>query len=1117
MAESSGVTSSNQAGCPDENPRLAPSLVLDIQSPRHLLRAVVDVAVHATERAWSPAMHTILRGWFGDDKWRSKCREVLLQPGCTTASRLPETRSENFDLNTLAVIFSGLQRLAARKVFEAEAAGTGEGGLTAIYRSVLLRKNEYFQHMDALDVDDRCKWAEHLVNIVYSFRQRWAHGDNSISPMECLDAMLAIRELWPVISQVAGECGMAARDEKWRSALENAIGNLKEMCHRSESDSVLEKVCFQCTKELTCKIVASQALLLMSDGLRYTLQCNSDDEEASLDERGQLPPGRHNPWLTPGKANGPLAGKNELSKKLERILNCVKHWPGEETSHQTREERDLLIQEDIRAALAWMAQLRTVVFHTGSISLKAVRQAIQCGQNLLELVGGIGNKLALDVMLGRLSSIAQVQDRAINVVLELQGKSSNPAASPRIRSAAQHFIQQPRAKPQFACRLAELSRITSEVRYGQIVMIGGKKGSGKTAMAVEVAHKLRHKFALQFWIPASSFNLVQLALERCKFLLNQTHSVRAESPEHHEVHGRALLVMDGTCALDYLLNKEESSFLDKSAIVCAGLPESVPVQAAEKKLIRVHELHPLDIPQVLQCLQAIVSKYKRKPGEFAKFLFSRATITFLEEHMHQPMDIYPLVSLLRHGSSQHRCLSSVSMVTGNVSRFHGDGPEGHFMRSVFRLQADATVLLFALSFLGRRLASIPLWIFGGGEDCRNKHLELEDWQLLLVSSAEGFVQRRWEALQELWECKLIYTSQYSQTVAVSFIHQQLALTLFDKDDAGRATSRRTPSGMTGRRMGKTLLRILTESFLRMTSSCPPSLNHPIPTQASSLLLVGESLLLTATALEGKLKVKLCTWICRCLCIYFLDVESALEYYEQALACYSEGLRDERKAVLQVEYGMVLWRQGQLEAGAASLEEGVASLKQLEEETVRDPCGYGSHAKAVIVALATAELNCARYIKCSAEEEIPTNGAEMMPETSNPGYTLRRIVQPPPVSLLPHDLSSGFYSLPALAGSVLSSLLLLFQNGQYIDALDNLILIAVVYFEGPVNLDTFPVLWLLQTTVKKIVHICEFDALAFYLEVLHQLYCGVQSFFAQKHPQAGPKFLKVSVFGTTQYQ
>ena len=48
---------------------------------------------------------------------------------------------------------------------------------------------------------------------------------------------------------------------------------------------------------------------------------------------------------------------------------------------------------------------------------------------------------------------------------------------------------------------------------GRSTVVLGDGGSGKTALVIEVVYKLRERFPIQCWLPASSSHLLQLSLK----------------------------------------------------------------------------------------------------------------------------------------------------------------------------------------------------------------------------------------------------------------------------------------------------------------------------------------------------------------------------------------------------------------------------------------------------------------------------------------------------------------------------------------------------------------------------------------------------------------------------
>ena len=237
-----------------------PEIILRASSFQNVLLAAVCAAVHVTEVAWSPGMFEILINMFGEEDWKKKCREVFLPPDSEAAAHLPDQNEADsrFDLNTLAFFIGGMQTYTAGQRL-CIALGSDANPV----QTFQVDSNMYESCISDLSLHEKCQWTRHLAFTVFSFRQRWAHQGSCLSPLECLDALLAVQELWPVLVPDVKNTEVPLEESHWAFGwivLQKAIDLVGQLC--KVTWSVMSTACtrLSCTEEMTYKIVGYHTL-----------------------------------------------------------------------------------------------------------------------------------------------------------------------------------------------------------------------------------------------------------------------------------------------------------------------------------------------------------------------------------------------------------------------------------------------------------------------------------------------------------------------------------------------------------------------------------------------------------------------------------------------------------------------------------------------------------------------------------------------------------------------------------------------------------------------------------------------------------------------------------------
>lgn len=969
---------------------------------RSVLCAAVDLAIAAVETAWSPLVFDMLVDLFGVECWRQTCQNVLLREGSNSGNFLPSRREDRFDLNTMMTVLNRLQR------FSDDTAQSARGASVLALADAFstCESESEAEKVPALTSKELSTWTQTLTSTVFAFRQRWTHRNDTVSSLECLDALLAMKELSVALLRdrvpSPTQCSVEARSGVTVSALpdhlKSSLEIVAELCRQDGTggDGSLcscRSAVYICSHHDALRMLCSQLAHVMSGSLRmmqreicpgpegaenqhdwpdmlHVLQSSSQSQNV---KRSHLP------------VPGPSQGLGDwLEQKQLHVQAAAGRCQG------------TLSAARILSALHRMNQVRKIAFHAVEPSLATVRHGVQAARDLVQVIHGLDSFLnaQLQQLEAALQAVRNSKQACISITLNPPPLNSSEQCQALIHTPTQAFIQKPRTKPAFIGRKKELQSLSQHLRPGSLTMISGQPGSGKTATAIELAFNNRHRFPVQLWIDGSSPGLVKLTLRHL------THFYTALTPNKDEPDtqsipkylNNSLIVVDGVKYPQQIMPCLPEFLLRSNSVVCTSWCSDAHQWPDPVKPSHIEVLKPFDATHIMALLRSRIRRYSTDSRALAEVLVLDGLFPLLEKQLNKPLDVQLFVSRMKHNdiprvlkslcseNAEHRHkLTGVEVGSGDASLLHNDGHDVFLRRTVPLLKWEEKLLLLALSLLCRKVSSLPLsllvveQIHAGQPDAFQR-----DWTLFLTDPAGKWQQRRSMALESLCTHGLVHWCPKSKQIDIDLLLQRHVVRHVPEVfvDGGSCP-------ITLADVSNCLCRVLFQCFklaywegkFFLSTSAAGS-------DAINMWAFGDSLLSVAVELDKSNAIQLRLWLARMLFTVHLDLERATEHYVTAMDAVSEQPYPcDTATVIQIELGMTLWRFNQASKALSLLEGAKQSLERCSSPGVQDPCLDIQHDKSVLVAKISWELAMAKLCGLSG---IPNSslGLADLPQVSS---------------------------------------------------------------------------------------------------------------------------------------
>lgn len=753
--------------------------------------------------------------------------------------------------------------------------------------------------------------------------------------------------------------------------------------------------------------------------------------------------------------------------------------------------------EKVLSDLHKLKFLRRVAFHSAKPAVSALKSALHAAKDILQLTpGDDGEYELLQELEVNLKAISKDRGgiEAEGDIMTIDIRLHNVSCSEK-----QMFIQQPRAKPCFIGRAEELHRLKEYLAPGNLVILSGKAGSGKTAMAIELANLCRDHFPVQIWLPASSTTLLKNCLARSFCMLSCSGSNKSplQPYEKDNQHEAILYVIDGLQSPEQVIPCLPASVHEHSAVLCTTWHYDPNCWDRVRQPSYIEHLQPLEMHHILAFLESHAKTYVMGSQALAEFVVSEGILDMLEKQLNHPLDLRSFVSRVKQSSvpqllenlrtenaGSMQLQKGVDTHSGDVSLLHNDGYEVLLRRSLPWLAWEEKLLLLALSFLCRRLSSLPLSVFSPGAAQSIRRLKLSQWNRFLGDSEDEWQTRRENAIVKLSRHGLVQWCPVSRSVTIDLLLQRHVAKVLP-GVAIEPTGEMISLGDISDALC-TILLYCFEAIYAEGCQQDESGKNVCPNMVIVIELA-ESLLDLSVMPSGILELRLRVWLARSIFSIHLDFDRAAKHYAKCLM-KTDVLNDEDRGwlpLLAMECGMTLWRCGKPGEALEVLKQATDLLQTQLLPVVNDPCLPFKHdCKELTLQLswemAVAQNNCAAS-KC------------------NPLFNLTRHW------LLGglHVIQIGPLFLSTIGAEMLDTLEENFQLailGKFVEACDNVIAKAIEIIEVSPNSVTLFFIAPLAQVLSVLFLCCELEAFEFFSELFVDINSEIWRTFVKQQQQ-----------------
>ncbi|XP_065179120.1 uncharacterized protein LOC135809646 isoform X2 [Sycon ciliatum] len=923
--------------------------LLCFTSPRSILFCAVDASFDSAERCWSPKMYDALLALFGAD-WRTFCQETMFQVNSKSGCKLPTCRDGVFDMNSLTSLLVGLHRSSATltrgsRANQLQAWDHGNpksaahfniGQISGAFR--LPGCSVYKKRYDnGLSDDEVSEWIQHLSYTIFAFRQQYAHKSTDVTAETALDALMAMAELWPDSS---APDGTQASVDSYRDH-----GNIPAPISSATPSpgyafdtalKLVKQLCMEGTTGVDQSFVCSPSLVLKmisSQALHLVEQL----------------PGNIVQEIALGGGHGP---------KLDALK-----------------------------------AMRKIAFHCAKANPDTVRNGIRQALHLVELYGRQAEERSfLKSLLDSVAPVARaLKGRHPSTVAKCKLTRPSTSGDQDMNQTKRHFIQQPRARPQFIGRQKEMESILHDIQPHHVTVVAGGFGCGKTALAIEVARVLRDKFPIQFWILGSSRALLELSMRRVQAMLHLVqHRYEVEdhdkgSQETGDASPCVLFVIDGlNRPSQFNTTSLACGTLRNCAILCTSHCADVCTWSQiVGPTVSLQKLPPLELCTSLRQLMSRYSMLQRNPRALADLVIDADKYRFtMQRNMVDPLTIAAIATTL--SSSPELVTATRSMFNwaappavavghpaqgtgvGYTLAFHNAGPRALLEKAIPQLPGDSRALLYSIASLCSKTASISWSMFTGTRLSDYDYGNTPPIERFLVDSSPEMASRRQNALDRLCEYGLLSFNLQSQRIEVPPLVQKEVM-----HSSGHAV---LDGLISASQIQHGICVILHDGFKQLVCHAPNFSDGLLNWQPMHNLLAATEGFLCGdlfSCLDNE-KLSLQLWTSRlCFCIALWDTsllwyEAALET-AQCIGSHNDAHADRKEAsssvpcdtIIMLEYAMVLWRAGKVNHSIHFLERVQHNLGKTSQAYVTDPCSKGELAVRQLHLATHEELLYAR--------------------------------------------------------------------------------------------------------------------------------------------------------------
>ena len=962
-------------------------------SPRTILLCCCQMAVDAVQSGWSPVFIAMLKRQAGVH-WRERCVHLL---GSRSQAHVPQNEDEQFDLHQMCALMGKVEfcsRLASVTA-------------AASYSATRIPHNPALHSAPNMSPSQKAERRQYLLNIIDQFRQCFAHDVETLSATETLQALMAMCEVSSMLAESATALfGMTTQSQSrmdyaacipgmffyhWEilRRLVDFVQDLNFTCHAAKQNRFPSYLVarFSLHMENVLKLFGVLLLVEAAHILDATVSaiknvkgsrgkhvdCETilvDCSYATNDLLAVYMRLKAAFKVPLNNVSGNTAEKKQDPIAWQQFTAVVNNHGSRDAIHRLKTEPVRLVKHLISAFefLTGKNGLRNKIYHinTQSLTCQYLKQCIKKGLDIIDVLSSRHEHIHL---LNRLAAYCSSLSRApaeSNIAVVYQLDTSTPERP----ISFHHTLLQPR--PNLFGRLLDCNRLVDFLASPGVVVLTGKSGIGKSALAAQVAHELRCRYPCQYRLLCSSPFLLAQCLhtigqlrcvpparqhQHCIPERTSSHTNRHDYDLVHVAHqhligtSSLLLVCDDVQTLDSLLDFVPFACLQRHAVICTLATDKISA-GLRGHIDRVlsYELQPLSTPATLEFISSLCP-HLCKSGTLSAQSIESPLWLFIEQQAKQcPITVQLLAQCLKRVDATAPLDTALCLFSEQQGLLHDileEQGSSRFHRCVLaevrgkmcKLSWQANAFLVMCSIIGQSGCSIPLSTLASiAEPIFNE-------QQIPVASDSN--RRVWssgkllkaEALQmvldDLKSARLLDYCCYTRSVSVPLLIQKAAIEL---------TMLAYSEG------GLPLVEIAHQTYVHVMNKLdnfvgsllvpevrPSANSHK---ELPHLFPVAESLLSTASScLSSSERLRLTICLGRGIFTVHMDWKTAQHHYANAVETMSRcEVRASALGLVLGEYGLVELNAGDVLEGIEHLQHSLSIFEGIDAKSMRDPFG-----------------------------------------------------------------------------------------------------------------------------------------------------------------------------------
>ena len=939
-------------------------------------------AIDIFEQVWTPVLLDAMKRILGED-WEASCRELV---GETLKQFVPDKNAQQIDIYFLCTV---MVKLNSRLV-----------QLDGTFTGALCGAGEKLKDIMPFCSVGKADCTRHLFNVIIAFRNRVVHEPGNLSPKEVLSSLLAMQELWPLLSPDAEMDNDRPKMMQHSSSpdlqrqLALLIKRVKFFCLPDQSYSTCNAIPKfpGITRTLSLKLLGLTLLRVLAQELQPAVRAMvaSGRLQESADANAALSPDIHTCLLHSNGLEGHLHDMQGICSHLKQTLKRMKSakvkncddtavcwlqntlrrnssvaFPARKESFPTSE-----LSEKLSSALDGIGGkngLRNQASHysTNSLTAKKLEAHVKHSEIILRLLCGDQQTQSsqIEKVSESLALLAVTKARYVEVIF--QPESDCEDMCPEVASS----LPIPTSRVSLVGREKNISRVASLLQDEGCAVVSGEAGIGKTAMAIEIAYRYRNVFLEQYWLSATSHSTLRFGLSHIGAVNNLDPRPTSKTSvcdlvdsalKYLKVNKGLLLVIDNVLQPEILDTYFTEDVRNGQTILCCCLSSNTErMWKRWNPNIILHELQPLSTEDVFEYL-AFKCPRLCKRSILSDLVSNAEAWSVIQNQLGKcPLALELTARMLNEVLAKlPSCtvLQQPGLLVSHLQEAMGIGAaksleelqtrrgESRVGRSLFatmhvlwpHLTTDATTLLIALSYMCRKSCTMPLVLVW-----KYSHvLHIPSCRGRHCEVDQSLLQRMDVAIDKLCCLGLVHCSSSDQSLHISLLVQRSVFELVATTARITCTHHVAALDMepcsVSHDLLATMLITITQRELEM---CAGSQAWSLDgCKIMPLLSIAESLMSTCTKVSDVSTLPLTVWMGRCAYTFCNNLPLAATHYQQAIDYIEEGIMEnDILALVKIECGLTWLRCGLVAKSAQLLDEVCTFLQKEDVSDIQDPC------------------------------------------------------------------------------------------------------------------------------------------------------------------------------------